>query len=131
MALWVCDECTSRYAESLTGCPECGGGHRHEEGNEMPKVTVGNGPTYDGYLPGEATAEERRALAEAGEFVEQPEDAEESAEAAQVEESDKAGDAKSEPEETETRADKGSARTAKASTVKTERDAGTTASKAG
>lgn len=47
MALWVCAECTTKYAVGLSRCPRCHGTEFHEEGEDMPKVGKHAGPTVE------------------------------------------------------------------------------------
>lgn len=45
MALWVCEDCTTKYAVDAERCPHCGSEAHHEEGQEMPKITKHGGPS--------------------------------------------------------------------------------------
>jgi len=45
MALWVCDDCTTKYAVGLSRCPRCHSESFHEDG-EMPKISKHAGPTH-------------------------------------------------------------------------------------
>jgi len=46
VALWVCDDCGSRFAVGLRMCPQCTSEQAHEEGDDdMPKTTVYGGAT--------------------------------------------------------------------------------------
>ena len=59
MAAWVCTSCTAVYAVGLAACPQCGGTEHGEEGQEMPKISKGDGPSYEpGHGPSEAAAVE-------------------------------------------------------------------------
>lgn len=79
VSLWVCDDCTTRYAVGLAACPHCGSGDyrpAHEvdrDGpaderteDDMPKITVHGGPTNAA-----ATAEEAAPADEATGDVDQ------------------------------------------------------------
>jgi hypothetical protein len=46
MALWLCGRCGTRYAVGLPYCPQCTSTDYREEGSEdVPKITVGGGPS--------------------------------------------------------------------------------------
>jgi hypothetical protein len=48
MAAWVCKSCTAVYAVGLAACPQCGATEHGEEGqDDMPKISKGDGPTYE------------------------------------------------------------------------------------
>jgi hypothetical protein len=48
MAAWVCKTCTAVYAVDLAACPQCGATEHGEEGqHDMPKISKGDGPTYE------------------------------------------------------------------------------------
>lgn len=50
MAAWVCLSCTAVYAVGLAACPQCGA-IDHEE-DSMPKISKGDGPSYEpGHSP--------------------------------------------------------------------------------
>ena len=60
--LWVCQGCTTRYAETLTACPNCGEAGRvtelEDEEAAMPKNTIHAGPTNADLGPLAAVEEE-------------------------------------------------------------------------
>lgn len=37
MALWLCDECGTRFAVGAEKCPHCGSGKHHEDGTPKPR----------------------------------------------------------------------------------------------
>jgi hypothetical protein len=47
MAAWVCTSCTAVYAVDLAACPQCGATEHGEEGQDMPKISKGDGPSYE------------------------------------------------------------------------------------
>lgn len=55
MALWRCDErrggCGTRYAVAAPACPQCGGTEHIEDGEDMPKITVHGGASYETDVP--------------------------------------------------------------------------------
>lgn len=48
MALWVCRGCSCRFSVGAPACPQCGSQDHYEEGAEMAKITVHNGPSSAG-----------------------------------------------------------------------------------
>lgn len=68
MAAWVCRSCTAVYAVGLAVCPQCGSTEHGEEGRDMPKISKGDGPSYEpGHDPNGS-----EPAAEAGPAVETP-----------------------------------------------------------
>lgn len=45
MTSWICTGCTAAYAVGAPCCPQCQSTDHIEEGAEMPKITVDNGPS--------------------------------------------------------------------------------------
>ena len=43
--VWICEDCTARYAVGAPRCPQCQSTRYREEGTEMPKVSVHGGPS--------------------------------------------------------------------------------------
>jgi uncharacterized OB-fold protein len=60
MSVWICGECTAAYAPDALTCPQCGTNEPikeaeqlEKEHQEMPKVTVHNGPSNESAEPGQ------------------------------------------------------------------------------
>lgn len=45
--LVICDKCTTAYTPGAPRCPHCGSADHHDQGEDMPKNTVKNGPTVN------------------------------------------------------------------------------------
>lgn len=61
MALWICRSCTAAYAVGLTACPQCGATEYDEEWETMPKISKGDGPTWEPAPGSETDAETAEA----------------------------------------------------------------------
>jgi hypothetical protein len=46
VALWICRGCTAAYAVGAPACPQCGGTEYVEDWN-MPKISKGDGASYE------------------------------------------------------------------------------------
>jgi len=44
--LWICRGCTAAYAVGAPACPQCGGSDYVEDW-KMPKISKGDGPSYE------------------------------------------------------------------------------------
>ena len=57
MALWVCEDCTTKYAVGLENCPQCHSTRHYEDGEHMPKITHQGGSSIEGNPPSPLNAD--------------------------------------------------------------------------
>ena len=70
MSLWICRGCTAAYAVGAPACPHCAS-TEYVEDWKMPKISKGDGPSYEPEHAPEATPDQGPADASKPEPVEE------------------------------------------------------------